>query len=239
MPSRRTKSRYWAVDFDRCLGNVDVLFAHYVAVLNDHRLIAPKEVIAARKRVEFTKGSFDLVGFLRKAEGITDEQLALVGEEFIVRSINDPAVLMPGAERFLKYLSTNYAGRYGIVTFGNPYWQHLKIRAAGLADVPCLVVGSVHKAREIAQWYDVHDDRYHLPDVLTAKGQAGLAAGEIILVDDKKRAFDAIHTATRGYWIPGAYEMDEWVGDETRAGNRVVRIESLNEIIERERPSSA
>lgn len=239
MPSRRTKSRYWAVDFDRCLGNVDVLFAHYVAVLNDHRLITPEEVIAARKRVESTKGSFDLVGFLRKTEGVTDEQLALVGEEFIFRSINDPAVLMPGADYFLKYLTANYAGQYGIVTFGNPYWQHLKIKAAGLADVPCLVVGSVHKAQEIAQWYDAFDQGYHLPDVLTMEGQVGLVADEVILVDDKKRAFDAIHTATRGYWIPGAHEKGIWSGNKTVADEQVVRIENLIEIIERERTPGA
>lgn len=228
MPNQSADYRYWAVDFDRCLGNVDVLFNHYVEVLRDYHAVAPEEIIAARREVEASGGSFDLVRYLTDNGIVTDAELELAGKEYISRAAVDPGVLMPGAHAFLAYLESNYHTRYGIVTFGNPYWQRLKIAAAGLADMPCMVVNSAHKARQIASWYDETTMGYLLPAAL----REGIDIDarpirEVILVDDKPVAFDGLHEATRGYLVQahGGLTADFMYGD------RVDRVADLAEII--------
>lgn len=229
MQNQLANHRYWAVDFDRCLGDVDALFNHYLEVLRDYHDIDPREVAAARARVEKSKGSFDLIGYLLKNGILTDNELDLVGKEYVARTVADPEVLMSGASEFLAYLESNYHGRHGIITFGNPYWQRLKVAAAGLADVPCKVVDSPYKAREIAGWYDEVRRRYIVPSPLMDDVDAhGQQVHEVILVDDKEVAFDGMHRATRGYLV-----AEQAIGKiDADNANRLVAVSNLMQIID-------
>jgi hypothetical protein len=95
------------------------------------------------------------------------------------------------------------------MTYGNPYWQRLKIAAAGLEKVPCIVVDSSRKARQIASWYDEAQNRYVLPrPLLDGAGADDRIVREIILVDDKLVAFDGLHERTRGYLVSGGEKYD-------------------------------
>lgn len=229
MQNQPVNERYWAVDFDRCLGDVDVLFDHYISVLRDHHDVDSREIVVARKKVEASKGSFDLIGYLLKSGTLTEDELQLVGKEFIKRATGDPAVLMPGAQEFLAYLKANYTRRYGIVTFGNPYWQRLKIAAVGLDWVPCMVVDSSYKARQIASWYDRRANLYILPRLLLEGLSADeLTVREVILVDDKPIAFDGLHDATRGYLVSANVGCD---ADPIYNG-RVDRVANLGVIVD-------
>lgn len=234
MSKRSNKTTYWCLDFDRCLGDVDALFGHYVSALARYGHVTADELMVARRQVEATEGSFDLIGFVRQVESITDEQLSLIDEAFIDEAKKDSAVLRPGATALLAFLAAEHPDAFGIMTFGNPHWQLLKIKAAGLSDVPCLIAPSPHKAREIATWYDEPSRCYFLPESLV---RSQSAIDEVVLVDDKLVAFHDMHAQTRGYWIPDphhkAYARQD---DATRSiVNRLIGVAHLEEIIESER----
>ena len=202
-----------------------MLFGHYIGVLRDYYDIDPLVIVAARKKVESSKGSFDLVGYLLESGTLNQAELEQVGEEFIKRSAADPAVLMPGAEKFLQYLQLYYAGKFSIMTFGNPDWQRLKIAAVGLDTMKCLIVDSSRKARQIASWYDEASSGYVLPDALLDGSRVVIQ--EIILVDDKPVAFKDLHEKTRGYLVNGDLK-----GDVDLVGGRVTVVNNLEDVID-------
>lgn len=231
MQSLPDKHRYWVIDFDRCLGNVDVLFEHYLDVLCDHHRIDAESIVTARRKVEASKGSFDVVSYLISNGLLTDNELQLVGEGFIRRSAGDARVLMPGAQEFLRYLKLCFEGRYGVVTFGNPYWQQLKISAAGLGGMPHMVVNSPQKASYIATWYDNQAERYILPkSLLNSHSGAHQTIKEVVLVDDKPKAFDGLHAMTSGYLVTQRTEDS----DIPMSIGRVKWVENLTAIIDSE-----
>jgi FMN phosphatase YigB (HAD superfamily) len=231
MSNQTNKQVYWCLDFDRCLGNVDVLFAHYVAALEENGLITPSEVSAARQEVEATKGSFDLIGYLRHVESISDEQLLITDELFIDKVKGDSTVRLPGAADLLAFLASEHRGAFGIMTYGDPHWQLLKIKAAGLANLPRLVVSSPHKAREISTWYDAASQSYRLP---TALAGVVKTADEVVLVDDKIAAFEGMHVQTRGYWVYPIGKLDEATRRSLSVVGRVVDVAHLGDIIRHE-----
>ncbi|HET8884487.1 MAG TPA: hypothetical protein VFM68_03375 [Candidatus Saccharimonadales bacterium] len=202
MPVQTIDRSFWALDFDRCLGNTEALYELFAAVLHEHNIISVDELRAIRRKVEATGGSFNVVSYLLDHHILDEQQLLVLEEEYVRRGRLQETLVQPGIHDLLAFLDKRPGTHYGIVTQGNPRWQLLKIKAAGLDNLHCSVVDSVHKAAKIAGWYDDTVHAYAIPAILTGGAtESSVYAAEVVLVDDKPQAFTGIHQATRGYWV--------------------------------------
>jgi hypothetical protein len=211
--------RYWVLDFDRCLGDVDVLFRYFTTVIDEHYGVRAEELVSARRRTEKSRGSFDVIGYLLRHDVVSESELDALGDEYAKRCADDPLVVLPGTRDFLAFLQDNYPERYGILTFGNSRWQRMKLKAAGLDNLPCRIAGTPYKAREIASWYDEAKGGYQLPQPFASAGEM---ITEVVLVDDKIVAFEDRHPSTTGYLVSSDLRMDD---------GRVCSVGHLGEII--------
>ena len=183
---------FFALDFDRCLGDVDALYAALEQAVEKSGYLSPSWLQDARRHVEQTGGSFDALGHLRQV--LRADELREILDDYLLPLVDSASFLLPGAQEFIYTLRTSEC-RFGILTYGNPLWQHAKITKAGLTDIPACITDSPYKGATIAGWR--MDGRYVLPREL-----GGGMSDYIILVDDKKAAFDMLPPeSTRGYCI--------------------------------------
>lgn len=73
---------------------------------------------------------------------------------------------------------------FGIITFGDPDQQLLKIQLTGLSAIPFMIAPAPEKAAAMQAWHQT--DGFHLPAVFA--NQVSIVH-DIILVDDKAAAF--------------------------------------------------
>lgn len=190
--------RFWALDFDRCLARPSVLYDVFVDIVDQYGIVDPERLLYARRKDELSGGSFDAISYLFQEGLMTESVYVDVAKVFRAQvSLLASSVLEEGAADFISYLKTTNQA-FGIVSYGNPRWQNLKIAASGLDGVPRMIVASKHKGRMIAGWYQPSEARFLLPATLMT---GDVVAREVILVDDKAAAFDGLPTRAAGYWL--------------------------------------
>lgn len=223
---------FWAIDFDRCIGNVDQLYGLLEAVVTEVTSLNVAQLELTRREVELSGGSFNVLSYLRDVTKIDQALYEQVVQTFLERAhVIRQRLLEPGAEELFAYLDKCEIP-YAIVSYGNPVWQRLKIQAAGYGALPTYITSYPEKGKLIAEWYSQLDNQFTVPQEVT--GQGALVVDEVVLVDDKAKAFDGLPLAARGYWVKSL----SGVLLKSQQGNvpeRVISVRGLGAIIETEK----
>lgn len=221
----KQSNTFYILDFDRTLADSDKLLGVFIEVVNQYIDLPLEQVQKIDADIKAKGDSFDTATFVR-------DQLAAqsrVGEwdklqqQFIheARSLN---MLLPGASELLELLDVRSL-RYGILTYGNPLWQHLKLSASGFNRVPRIVTTDKHKGVLITSW---QQDRgsFVLPGEF-----GGGEAERIVLIDDKAASFDGFPgEPSHGYQVLDyATALPAQLGE---VPHNVTHVSSLQEVIE-------
>jgi FMN phosphatase YigB (HAD superfamily) len=217
-------AEFYIVDFDRTLVDSDKLLEIFLEVSQEYMALPKEEIEAADRDVKQRGDSFDTAGYIRDhlfAEGNGDVWDKLE-KQFIheSRSLN---YLLPGAAELLEWLAA--AGkRYGILTYGNPLWQHLKLTAAGFNHTRHMILERKEKGRLISTWQK-DDGSFRLPDAL-----GKLSASHIVMIDDKAVSFAEFpDNPSKGFWVlDPAKELSSQQGSVPA---NVTRYTNLSEVV--------
>lgn len=225
IPAVNNQQPYYIVDFDRTLVDSDKLLQVFIEVAQQHGGIDREQIEAADAAVKSTGDSFDTAGYVRDhltADG-RPEEWAKLEKQFIheSRSLN---YLLPGASELIEKLkSTN--SEFGILTYGNPLWQRIKMTAAGFNHVPHIIMTQKEKGRLISSWQQ-EDGLFQMPQ------EFGHSQVErVVLIDDKAVSFTEFPDApSHGFWVlDPAHELPSQQGSVP--GN-VVRHNDLFSVAE-------
>jgi FMN phosphatase YigB (HAD superfamily) len=215
---------FYILDFDRTLADTDKLLEVFIQVANQYIDLSPQQVTAADASVKQTGDSFDTASYVRDylREHDRDDAWDQLERQFIHES-RSLDMLLPGAAELLSALDTQGA-QYGILTYGNPPWQHLKLTAAGFNHIPRIVITTKQKGILINSWQQT-DHTFALPQEF-----GGGTAKEIVLVDDKAVSFDGFPSVSaRGYWVlDPAHELPSQQGSVPA---NVARFANLSEVL--------
>lgn len=216
------KSRLWLLDFDRCLGDVDELVDDLFRVAT-----AKSGQIKNWREAEDKYKNGLLVDFLdhvREGAGKEGWQklLDIFGERAEIDS--GEGVRETGVSEFLNWLEERHEA-FAILSYGQSDWQRAKIKRAGLSGLPYQIVSTPKKAKLIADWYDPGERVYIRPDM---KGDEGLGKkyDEVIIVDDKLRAFDGLPEACRAYLV----NKSKLISGNTA----IIRVDKISDITRHE-----
>lgn len=223
MPGRN--NTFFAIDFDRCLGDVGALYEQLVDTIIHLGYANVEELHEVRSQVEASGGSFDAIAYLRETAG--EEAVNSVIAAYLHATVDMARFLLPGARELLDWLAAEKIP-HGIMTYGGEEWQRAKIRRAGCGNVSTLVTRRPQKGEIIASWYDHQRGVYQVPEEYNAPG----AIASIVLVDDKATAFNGLEGAvgSRGYWVrpSGAQLLASQSGD---VPTNVRIVQSLHNIV--------
>lgn len=215
---------FYIIDFDRTLADSDKLFDVFLGVV-DHYLVLPREQIeAAYADVKARGDSFDTASYVRDhlADRGDTQQWEQLEKQFIheSRALN---MLLPGAVELLTYLQSSRK-RFGILTYGNPLWQHLKLTASGFNHVHRIVMEQKEKGRLVNSWHR-EDGLFHLPQEF-----GGGTVKRIVMLDDKAVSFDGFP----GYPSVGYQVVEKDKILPSQRGDipsNVTVVDNLNDII--------
>jgi len=171
--------------------------------------------------------SFSARDFIVESVGELEMQTIEITYKEVAGSLD---LLLPGARELVAYIKSLPGARFGILTYGSPLGQAMKIEAGGLADVPFLVTQETFKGSQVAAWRQ-NDGSYQLPDEL-----GGGVAASIVFVDDKPFSFKGLPVDCRGYLVKSVYDA----GIEMIPSSVQV-VDTLSQVIASEkqhRPSS-
>lgn len=216
---------FYIVDFDRTLADSDKLLQVFVGVTNQYIHLPIEQIEKIDADIKAKGDSFDTATYVRDhlaTQGASD-QWEKLEKQFIheARSLN---MLLPGANELLDFFEVR-GDSYGILTYGNPLWQHLKLTASGFNHVRRIVTTDKHKGMLISCWQR-DDGLFHLP--------AEFGGGEvvrIVLIDDKAASFDGFPVEpSQGYQpLDYATALPAQLGDVPR---NVTHTTSLHQIID-------
>ena len=190
-------SEFYIVDFDRTLVDTDKLTEVFIEVAEQYGAISREQIEKADADVKRQGDSFDTAGYVRDylADNDRSEDWDKLEKQYIheSRSLN---YLLPGAAELLEWLASR-GKHYGILTYGNPLWQHIKLAASGFNHVRHIVMEQKEKGRLVSSWHRAADDTFRLPHEL-----GGGSADRIIMIDDKAVSFAEFpSTPSVGYWV--------------------------------------
>lgn len=200
---------FYIVDFDRTLVDTDKLNEVFIEIAEQFGAISREQIKKADEDVKRSGDSFDTAGYVRDrlADEGRSEDWDKLEKQFIheSRSLN---YLLPGAAELLEWLASS-GKHYGILTYGNPLWQRIKMTAAGFNHSRHIILQQKHKGKVISSWQR-SDGSFRLPDEM-----GGGSASSIVLIDDKAVSFDEFPSMpSRGYWVcDPAHELEVQKGE--------------------------
>lgn len=187
---------FYIVDFDRTLVDSDKLLEVFIEIAEDYISISSEQINKAYEDVKARGDSFDTASYVRDhlAESNESEKWSELEKRYIHES-HSLNYLLPGASELLEWL-TQSDKRYGILTYGNPLWQKLKLSAAGFNHIRRIIMEQKEKGRLISSWQQ-EDGLFHVPDDL-----GHYIAESVVLIDDKAVSFAEFPgVPSRGYWV--------------------------------------
>jgi FMN phosphatase YigB (HAD superfamily) len=212
---------YYILDLDRTLLNTDKAAELMRHAVSWHNSDLAGELAQRIEDYTLLGESFSMRDFI--VERIGEDGIVEIEAKY--KELSAAAdVLNPGAQLLLDYLQDKPHVGVGILTFGSPLGQAMKIHAAGLAMLPFLVTGETFKGEQISSWRR-EDGLYQLPSEL-----GGGTTNHIVFVDDKPFSFKGLAADCRGYWVKSLYDA----GKE-KLPSYVLPVESLKDIIVLER----
>ena len=220
-----SQNEFYIVDFDRTLVDSDKLTEVFIEVADQYGAISREQIAKADADMKQTGDSFDTAGFVR--DHLTSEGHMDLWQDLEKRFIHECRalnMLLPGAEELLEWLA-QHGKQYGILTYGNPLWQRLKITAAGFKHVRHIIMEQKEKGRLISSW-QLPDGTFKIPDAL-GRG----TAHRIVMIDDKAVSFSEFPEGpSKGYWVlDPSNELPSQKGD---VPVNVIRVNNLNETLD-------
>ena len=164
--------------------------------------------------------SFSMRDFIAERVG---EERAIEIEAAFIRAVADQNLLNDGARELMAAITALPDADFGILTYGSPAGQLMKIRAAGLSNIQNLVTREAFKGQQITSWRD-DDGFYCVPDAL-----GGARAATVVLIDDKSFSFQGLAPDCRGYWVSSRQD-----DDENHPIATVRRVSTLFEVVDQE-----
>lgn len=216
---------FYIVDFDRTTADSDKLLEVFLSIVDQYLDLPREQIEAADADVKARGDSFDTASYVRDylADHDESEKWDQLTKQFIheSRALN---MLMPGASELLQYF--DQAGlRYGVLTYGNPLWQHLKLTAAGFNHIRRIVMTTKEKGRLIASWQQP-DGSFVIPHEL-----GGGSASSVVMIDDKAVSFDGFPSMpSEGFWILDPAR--ELISQQGSVPDNVTRLRNLDEMLE-------
>lgn len=222
--SAHSDGEFYIVDFDRTLVDTDKMTEVFIEIAEEHGAISREQIEKANQDVTRTGDSFDTAGYVRDrlmAEDRSEEWDAL--EKQYIHESRSLNYLLPGAAELLEWLAI-HGKRYGILTYGNPLWQRIKLTASGFNHVRHIIMEQKEKGRLISSWQR-DDGSFRLPDAF-----GGGWADYVVLIDDKAVSFAELpDEPTRGYWVlDPSHELPSQQGEVP--GN-IVRTHDLSAVV--------
>jgi hypothetical protein len=186
---------FYVIDFDRCLSDTDRLDELFYELVGRYSEVDVANLKHLRNTAESKGGSFDQITELQKS--LSPERLNEFFELFITTGM-ERDLMAYGARDFLIALDEKHSP-YGIVSYGHPDWQSVKMKATGLAAVQNMIINHSHKGEVVATWQQ-SDGRFLIPASLTTTN-VPIEVKTVVLLDDKAVAFDKLPKEARGYWV--------------------------------------
>jgi len=215
---------FYIVDFDRTLVDSDKLLEVFIEIANTYFAIPREQIERANEDVKQRGDSFDTAGFVR--DHLYDHDRGDDWEKLEKRFIHESRALnylLPGATELLEWLAAN-GKHYGILTYGNPLWQHLKLTASGFNHVRHMILEQKEKGMLIASWQKT-DGSFKLPDALGRH-----SASHIVMIDDKAVSFAGLPGApTQGFWVLDP--ANELPSQQGSVPANVTRLNTLHDIL--------
>lgn len=216
---------FYIVDFDRTTADSDKLLEVFLSIVEQYLDLPREQIEAADADVKARGDSFDTASYVRDylADQGEPEKWEHLTKQFIheSRSLN---MLMPGASELLSYLDGNNY-RHGILTYGNPLWQHLKLSAAGFNHLRRIVMTTKEKGKLVASWQQ-SDGTFNLPHEF-----GGGTARSISMIDDKAISFEGFPAEpSKGYWVLDPAR--ELISQQGSVPANVRRFSNLNETLD-------
>lgn len=194
--SETNSTDFYIVDFDRTLVNSDKLFEVFIEIAHRYFAIPREQIEKANEDIKARGDSFDTAGYVREHlydEDRGDEWKSL--KEAYIKECQSLNMLLPGAAELIKWLET-HDKQYGILTYGNPMWQGLKITAAGFEQTNHIVMVHKEKGRLITSWQD-DSGTFRLPEAF-----GGGLVDRVVMIDDKAVSFSEFPgVPSKGYWV--------------------------------------
>lgn len=216
-----TKRVFQAIDLDRTLFNTSVLEEklQQTARQFDEGLAT---ALQQESEAHVARGeSFHAFRYLKEQLG--DQYEAYL--ELLKASSSPDALLMPGAAERLQYALSREEWAGGIVTYGDPEGQRLKLQLSGLAEYPHLITDKTEKGSLLASWRQP-DGTYLLPPEL-----GEYIVDTVTLDDDKLTAFVQYPDNAYGVWITQRADAPELLPASLK--DRVAIAPTLFESMER------
>ena len=217
------EAEYYIVDFDRTLVDTDKLNEVFIEICEQYGVISRERLMKVDAEVKQNGDSFGMAKYVRDtmAEQDRDGEWGKLEKQYIheSRALN---YLLPGAAELLEWLAA-HGKRYGILTYGNPLWQRMKLTAAGFNHTHHIILEKKEKGRFISKWQR-SDGLFKIPDAL-GRG----TVDRIVMIDDKAVSFDSFPgNPSAGYWVlDSARELPSQQGV---VGSNVIRCQNLAEV---------
>lgn len=222
---------FFAIDFDRVLGNTPELYNLFLEVLKESGNLNTVVALENAYQHAVESGvSFSVTSFIHQQNMIDEDILAMLGDDFVTKAeyLKD-TLAMEGAHEFIEYLRQEGIS-HGILSYGDKSWQEMKIQASGFGDVPRMIIDHKQKARQAAEWFD--GQKFHIPRQLTV-GRQLLAVSRVVVIDDKQVAFEDMPVNMQGYLVNPNIHTTKFAEDleEKRLPLGVVAVSSLRNVI--------
>lgn len=220
---------FFVLDFDRCLGDYGANISLSKEVIYELFAIDGQAFQSAHDEIKANGASFQVLEYLEKNDPNVD--LDVFQNTYIKRAHEAPGSLLePGAIEFIDFLrASNY--HFCIISFGNKGWQTTKITAAGFGDITKLIIPNEYKGRHIAKWFDEASGHFIIPKECFLDGIAKKAR-EVVLIDDKIKAFNGLPVGARGYLLQDIERIRS--SQQGKVPSSVKRVTRLDEIIDQE-----
>ena len=218
--------KFYAVDFDRCLGNFEANIALMNEVTEELSIINGEMLQSAHDEIKASGMPFRILKYLKENDPSLD--LDVLRNTYIERAQSYPGSLIePGAGELLDFLKLGNH-HFCIMTFGDEDWQTTKIVAAGLGEITKLVVPHERKSDKIVEWLDEKSGHFVIPGECFPDKKTRTAQ-EVILIDDKSNAFVGLPIGARGYLVHN--EKSIYASTHENIPSTVRRVNCLEEII--------
>ena len=212
---------FYLLDLDRTLLDTEKSANLLRTVVAQHSPALAVELARNVEDYSLLGESFSMRDFI--VEKVGEAEATEIERRFIAAASGQD-LLNVGARELMAYIRSLSDATFGILTYGLLGGQTMKIRAAGMADVPSLVTSETFKGEQISSWRG-EDGVYHLPEEL-----GGGMATTIAFVDDKPFSFKGLTADCRGYWVKSLYDA----GKE-KLPSYITPVETLLEIIDLEK----
>ena len=223
---------FFAIDFDRVLGNTPELYNLFLEVLKASGNLSTIAALENAYQDSVESGtSFSVTSFIQQQNMIDEDVLEMLGDDFVIKAEQLRQTLsMEGAHEFIEHLRQEGIP-HGILSYGDKSWQEMKIQASGFGDVPRMIIEHKQKARQAAEWFD--GQKFHIPRQLTV-GRQLLAVSRVVVIDDKQVAFEGMPANMQGYLVnPNDHKtkLSEGLENGNNLPVGVVAVSSLRNVI--------